>query len=55
MVFYTVILGITELSAFLMQIGQDLRKIEGSLRVLCVCWRESSLMEELETKCCLSI
>ena len=31
MVFYIVIMGITELIAFLMQIGQDLRKTEGPL------------------------
>ena len=32
MVFYTVIMVITELSAFLTQIGQDLRKTGGPLR-----------------------
>ena len=32
MVFYTVILGIIELSAFLMQIGEDLRRTRGPLR-----------------------
>ena len=32
MVFYTVIMGITELSAFLTRIGQDLRKTRGPLR-----------------------
>ena len=31
-VFYTVIMGITELSAFLTQSGQDLRKTGGPLR-----------------------
>ena len=31
MVFYIVIIGITELSAFLTQIGQDLRKTKGPL------------------------
>ena len=48
MVFYTVIMGITELCACLKHIEQDLRKTGGPLhfRVLCVCWRESSLTEE---------
>ena len=32
MVFYTVIMSITELSTFLTQIGQDLRKIGDPLR-----------------------
>ena len=32
MVFYIVIMGITELSAFFTQIRQDLRKIGGPLR-----------------------
>ena len=32
MVFYIAIMGITELSVFLMQIGQDLSKTGGSLR-----------------------
>ena len=32
MVFYKVIMGITELSVFLMQIGQDLRRIGSPLR-----------------------
>ena len=32
MVFYTVIMGITELSAFVTQIGQDLRKTRGPFR-----------------------
>ena len=32
MVFYTVIMGITELSAFMTQSGQDLRKTGGPLR-----------------------
>ena len=32
MVFYTVIMGITELGVFLTQIGQDLRKTRGPLR-----------------------
>ena len=32
MVFYTVIMSITEFSAFLTQIGQDLRKIGGPLQ-----------------------
>ena len=32
MVFYTVIMGIIELRAFLMQIGRDLRKTGGPLR-----------------------
>ena len=37
MVFYIVIIGITELSAFLMQIGQDLRKTKGPLRgIMCL-------------------
>ena len=31
MVFYTVIMGITKLSAFLMKIGQDLRRTRGLL------------------------
>ena len=39
MVFYTVIIGIIDLSVSRMQIGQDLRKIEGPLRVL-VCLLE---------------
>ena len=33
MVFYTVIMGIIDLSVSRMQIGQDLRKTEGPLRV----------------------
>ena len=32
MVFYTVIMGITKLSVFLTQIGQDLRKTRGPFR-----------------------
>ena len=32
MVFYTIIMGITELSAFLTQIRHDLRKTRGPLR-----------------------
>ena len=32
MVFYIVIMGITELSAFLIHIRQDLRKTEGPLQ-----------------------
>ena len=32
MVFYTIIMGITELSSFLTQIGLDLRKTKGPLR-----------------------
>ena len=37
MVFYTVIIGIIELSAFLTQIGQDLKKTGGPLRgIVCL-------------------
>ena len=37
MVFYIVIMGITKLSAFLTQIGQDLRKARGPLRgIICL-------------------
>ena len=37
MVFYTAIMGITELSAFLMQIGQDLRRTRGPLQgIVCL-------------------
>ena len=32
MVFYTIIMGIIELSAFLTQIGQDLRRTGGPLQ-----------------------
>ena len=39
MVFYTVIMGITDLSVSRMQIGKDLRKTEGPLRVI-VCLSE---------------
>ena len=48
MIFYTVIMGIIDLSVSLMQIGQDIRKTEGPLRVtVCVFFfRESSFMEE---------
>ena len=34
MVFYTVIMGIIDLSVSRMQIGQDLRKTKGPLRVI---------------------
>ena len=34
MVFYTVIIGIIDLSVSRMQIGQDLRKTESPLRVI---------------------
>ena len=33
MVFYTVIMGVVDLSVSRMQIGKDLRKTEGPLRV----------------------
>ena len=47
MVFYTVIIGIIDLSVSRMQIRQYLRKTEGLyFGLLCVCWRESSFMEE---------
>ena len=47
MVFYTVIMGIIDLSVSRMQIGQNLRKTEGPLRVtVCVCWRKSSFIED---------
>ena len=37
MVFYTVIMGITELSVFLTQIRQDLRRTGGPLRsIVCL-------------------
>ena len=36
MIFYTIIMGITELSAFLTQIGQDLRRTRGSTLRYCV-------------------
>ena len=39
MVFYTVIMGIIDLRVSWMQIGQDLRKTEGPLRVI-VCLLE---------------
>ena len=41
MVFYTVIMGIIDLSISRMQIGQDLRKTKGTIRVT-VC-----LLEEI--------
>ena len=43
MVFYTVIMGIIDLSVSHMLIGQDLRR---HFEILRVCWREFSLMEE---------
>ena len=47
MVFYTVIMGIRDLSISRMQIGQDIRKTKGPLRVIvCVCWRKSSFIED---------
>ena len=49
MVFYTVIMAIIDLSVSRMLIEQDLRRTGGQevhFRVLCVCWRESNLMEK---------
>ena len=45
MIFYTVIIGIIDMSVSRMHIGQDLKKTEGPFQVLCVCWRESNFME----------
>ena len=46
MVFYTIIMGIIDLSVSWMLIGQDLRRTRVHFRILCICWKESNLMEE---------
>ena len=46
MVFYTVIMDTIELNVSWMLIGQDLKRTGVHYRLLCLCWKESSLMEE---------
>ena len=45
MVFYTVIMSIIDFSVSRMQIREDLRQ-KVHFRLLHVCWRESSFMED---------
>ena len=46
MAFYTIIIGIVDLSVSQMLIRQDLRGQKVHFVVLCVCWREFSFVEE---------
>ena len=46
MIFYTIIIGIIDLSVSWMQIRQDIRKTEGPLRITVYLLEEPSFIEE---------